>query len=316
MKIQHRAMALTQSLMLPVLAVALLAFFTLGAVMVSSKDRAIVWLQGTPAQLQEAQRRVLANPWFKHGRTRQASEANPLPAECRRGAHEFSFGMLGEFEGQAAREILELIASESGASVCVTNVFIINELPEPESQTWVQKAASVILGASILPLAMVLFVFVALSGRLRLETLRVSTSQLPGTLAWGVGVGVGLSVALALAHAVDSATGITAQAMPAMTIASVGLPLAFTLMVAVPAIEELAFRGWMIPLAERGVGSAGAALASSVLYAAANLPADVASAAGYFLLGATYAGLYLRTRSVLACVLANILASATSFWLA
>ena len=48
---------------------------------------------------------------------------------------------------------------------------------------------------------------------------------------------------------------------------------------------------------------------------AASLPADAWSAAGYLLLGAAYAGVYLRTRSLPACIAANLLASATSFWL-
>ena len=310
MRIQDRAKALLQSLLLPALAVALLALFTIGAVMLSSNDRAIVWAEGTPAQLGEMQRRVLANPWFKHGRHRQATGNHPLPVECDAGARQFSFGSLGEFEAQAAREILELIASEAGARTCLTNVFIINELPEGASQTWAQKAASTVLGASILPLAMVLFAFVALSGRLRLETLTGRGDRLWVTAAWGAGTGVGVSLVLAVGH------WLGAPAANAMTLANVGFPLAFTLMVAVPVIEEVAFRGWMLPLAQRGIGALPAALASSALYAAASLPGDAWSAAGYLLLGGACAGLYLRTRSVTACIGANVLASVTAFWLA
>lgn len=313
MQIKARATAMLQSLLLPVAAVALLAVFTIGAVVLSANDRAIVWAEGTPAQLQQMQHRVSANPWFKHGRSRQADEHNPLPPECRAGAQEFSFGSLGEFEAQAAREILELIASEAGARACLSNVFIINELPERASQSWTQQAASTLLGASILPLAMVLFAFLALSARLKLGTL-AGSGGVTGALSWGAGTGLVVSSVLALSAWLGVSTLDPAQA--GMTVANVGYPLAFTLVVAVPVIEELAFRGWMIPLAERGIGSLSAALASSMFYAAASLPADAWSASGYLLLGATYAGLYLRTRSVLACVVANILVSAASFWLA
>lgn len=316
MRIQQRMKALLQSLLLPVVAVALLALFTIGTVMLAANDRAIAWAEGTPAQLEDMQRRVSDNPWFKQGRGRRASDSNPLPAECGPDAREFSFGSLGEFEGQAAREILELIASETGARTCLTNVFIINELPERARQTWMQRAASTALDASLLPLAMVLFLYFTLAGRMQLGTLPRSGGMLYGELTWGAGVGAGVSLALLLAHGLGGSGGDPAQDAGSMTLTNVGYPLAFTLMVAVPVIEEVAFRGWMIPLAERGIGSAGAVIASSVLYAAASLPADASSATGYLLLGATYAGLYLRTRSVLACVVANLLASITSFWLA
>lgn len=313
MRTRDRAKALLQALLLPIAAVSLLALFTIGAVMLSANDRAIVWAEGTPAQLHQMQERVAANPWFKNGRTRNATAGNPLPMECGAGAREFSFGSLGEFEAQAAREILELIASQAGARACLSNVFIINELPERASQGWAQTAASTLLGASILPLATVLFVFMVFSRRLGLGTL-AGRSNLSRALAWGAGAGLVISSVLWQLRWLGAPATDTAQA--GMTVANVGYPLAFTLMVAVPVIEEVAFRGWMIPLAERGIGSIAAALASTMFYAAVSLPADAWSAAGYLLLGSTYAGLFLRTRSVLACVVANMVASIASFWLA
>ncbi|MBW8366844.1 MAG: CPBP family intramembrane metalloprotease [Arenimonas sp.] len=310
---RDRAKALLQSLLLPVAAVTLLTLFTIGAVMLAANDRAIVWAEGSPAQLEEMESRVLANPWFKHGRSRAADDIHPLPAECGAGAREFSFGSLGEFEGQAARDILELIAAQAGAQPCTTNLFIINELPDPARQSGAQRAASTILAASILPLGMVLFLYVALAGRLQLGTLPRSGAKLASELTWGVGAGAGVSLAVMLGYWLGVPA---ANPAGALSVADVGYSLAFTLMFAVPVMEEMAFRGWMIPLAERGIGSTGAAAASSVLYAAASLPADAASAVGYLLLGATCAGLYLRTRSVLACIVTNVMVSVTSFWLA
>ena len=312
MQTLERLKALLLSVLLPVAALGLLALFTIGSVTLGANDRAIVWAEGTPAQLQEMSRRISANPWFKHGRARQASDALPPPSECAADAGEFSFGSLGEFEGQAAREILELIAAEAGARICLTNVFIINELPDRASQSWTQQAASTILGASLLPLALVVFAYVGLARRMKLYSLLGGTRErLSITLAWGIGTGAVVSLVLGLANGL----GAGATAAPGMTAANVGYPLAFTLIFAVPVIEEVAFRGWMIPLAERGVGSVAAALCSSVLYVAASLPADVLSAAGSLLLGLAYAMVYLRTRSVPACIAANVVVSATSFWI-
>ena len=130
---------------------------------------------------------------------------SPLPAGCGAGAREFSFGSLGEFEAQAAREILELMASQAGARVCLSNLFIINELPDAGSQTWLQEARARLLGASMLPLAMVLLAYAAMSGRLGLPNL-VALSPAGGH-APRVGLGLGhrrrcfgLSLVMALIH--------------------------------------------------------------------------------------------------------------------
>jgi membrane protease YdiL (CAAX protease family) len=318
MQLRKHAIPLLQSVLLPVLAVALLAVFTLGAVMLSANDRAIVWAEGTPHQLDDMQRHVAANPWFKHGRSEPAGGDRPLPADCRAGAREFSFGSLGEFEAQAAREILELMATQAGARVCLSNLFIINELPDPNQQTWLQELAQTLLGASVLPMAMVLFAYAVMSRRLGLASLLGSPAGGAGSawaLCWGIGIGVAASLLGPLVHWLGAAAEEPAQAAASMTVANVGLPLAFTLMVAVPVIEEVAFRGWMIPLAERGMGSLAAALASSLLYALASLPSDAWMAAGSLLQGAAFATVYLKTRSVPACIAANVIVSAASFWM-
>lgn len=313
MRIRERASPLLLSLLLPALAMALLLAFTVGAVMFAANDRAILWAEGTPAQLGEMQRRVADNPWFKHGRIARATIRNPLPPECRSDAREYSFASLGEIEGQAAREILELIAAESGADVCVSNVLMINELPDPDEQTWVQEFASILLGSLILPGAMVLFVFIALSARLRLGTLLGDAGEWNQALSWGLAAGVGASLLLALGSTL--LRGATGDLPPAesITVGNVGYSLAIALVLVVPVTQEVALRGWLIPLAQRGIGAVPAALLSSTLYAAASFPANACSALGYFLLGATYSALYLRTRSLLACIVANVLVSLTLF---
>ena len=314
MRIRERALPLLVSLLLPALALSLLLAFTIGAVVFAANDRAILWAEGTPAQLGEMQRRVADNPWFKHGRVARATVSNPLPPGCGAGAREYSFASLGEVEGQVAREILEMIAAQSGAGICLSNVFMINELPGPEDQTWTQQSASALLGTSILPGAMVLFVFFALSARLRLATLLGEVGQWTQALSWGIGAGLATSALLALG--VTLLPGATGDLPPAetLTVGTVGYSLAIALVLVVPITHEVAFRGWLMPLAQRGIGAVPAALLSSTLYAAASFPADAWGALGYFLLGAICSALYLRTRSLLACIIANVLASLTLFW--
>ncbi|MCX7033547.1 MAG: CPBP family intramembrane metalloprotease [Arenimonas sp.] len=314
-RLRDRAILLVQSMMLPLLGVGLLVSFAMGTVMLSANDRAILWAEGTTAQLAVMQDRVAANPWFKHGRSRPATASNPLPAECGAGAREFSFASLGEVEGQAAREILEMIAAEAGARVCLSNIFMINELPDRDTQSWSQLAASAVLGTSMIPCAAVLFVYFAFSNRLRLGTWLGDDGRIARSLSWGLGSGLFASVVVALATLLGPTYNDDPQAT-AMTVGNVGYSLALALVLVIPVIEEVAFRGWMMPLAERGLGTIASAVASSALYSAASLPADAWSAAGYFCLGLTYAMVYLRTRSLLACIVANVTVSVSSFWLA
>ncbi|PZO06421.1 MAG: hypothetical protein DCF27_12640 [Lysobacteraceae bacterium] len=316
MRIQDRVIALLLSLALPVLSAVLLVAFTMGTIMLSTNDRAILWATGTPAQLDDIEHQVHRNPWFKHGRTRRDSENNPLPPECDADAREFSFASLGEIEAQAAREILELIASRSGARICLTNMFVINELPDAEHQNGLQKVASVILATSLLPCATVFFIYILLARKLNLATFVGNRGHWTQSLSWGFGAGAAASLALALAATVAAFTTGRTQAVDAVTLGNVGLGMAFALVLAVPVMEEIAFRGWMLPLAQRAVGALPAATLSAVLYAVANLPDDGWSALGYLGLGAIFSALFLRTRSLLACMVAHVQVSAWAFWLA
>lgn len=72
-----------------------------------------------------------------------------------------------------------------------------------------------------------------------------------------------------------------------------------------PAIEELAYRAWLITLAERAVGALAAGMLSSLAFAASYLPASGREWLLGILLGAVCSALYLRTRSLWAPVVAN-----------
>ena len=315
MRTRDRAKAVLLSLLLPFAAIALMVVFSIGTVMLADQDRAIVWAEGTPAQLDDMQRKVLANPWFGNGRAALPSSRAPLPTHCSAGAREFSFASLGVTEGQAAREILELLASEAGAHVCLTNVYIINELPDASHQSWLEEAAAIVLAMSLLPCAAVMLLYALMADRLGLTTLLGAKGHETGALAWGIGAGAAASMLMAWAqHFATFSAAVTPP--PSLTLATVGYPMAFALIVAVPVTSELAFRGWMQSLAQRGLGAVPAATLSAGLFAAASAPEDHLGAIGYLGLGLMLSALMLRTRSLLACILAHVQVSAWAFWLA
>jgi membrane protease YdiL (CAAX protease family) len=92
-----------------------------------------------------------------------------------------------------------------------------------------------------------------------------------------------------------------------------GPGLVLGIVVVEPLLCELAFRAWMLPLAQRAVGIWPAAGLTTLAYAAAQLPTGLADAAPALLLGGINAALYLRTRSLLACTLVGALAGASVF---
>lgn len=74
---------------------------------------------------------------------------------------------------------------------------------------------------------------------------------------------------------------------------------------AIPLIEETAFRAWLIPLASRSIGQAGAILLSIILFAAAHVHFDWPSMLFYLSAGAIFSLLWFWTRSLATCVLAH-----------
>ena len=90
-----------------------------------------------------------------------------------------------------------------------------------------------------------------------------------------------------------------------LAIPEIGASLAFALVIASPFMDELAFRGWMLPLAERATGLLPGAMLSTATYAALQAPSTTLDAAIHVVQGGLYAALFLRTRSLLACVLAH-----------
>ena len=314
MKLRARVAMLALSFVLPLLATGSLVLFTVGAVTLAASDRAIIWAESTPSRLNALEQRVRSNPWFGGGRAVDAGENAPLPTDCRPGARQFSFGGLREGEAQAAREILELIASEAGATVCVTNVFVINEPPDPARQNWTEVVSSWLLSTSLIPAAMVVAAYFSMAGALGLPQPIQQPSAKRRTLAIALLGALVAWISMSGLSAAAGWAGYEGPTTPAMSIELVGPGLALALMVVVPATMELAFRGWMLPLVERGTGTAPAVVSTAAVFAGANLPDDAWQAAGQFLLGLVLGTVYVRTRSLGACILASIALSVTAFF--
>lgn len=313
MRLRERVAHTALSLVLPLLAVVLLVVFTVGSVTLAASDRAVIWAEATPSRLNAMDHRVLANEWFGGGRALPASAQRPLPAQCAPGARQYSFGGLREGEAQAAREILELIADEAGARVCLSNLFIINERPDPARQHWTQAASSVVLDTSLLPASLLLAAYLAMAGALRLAP--GPRQGLSAVRRIGAGI-AGAGIAWLLMAALATAARLTGQddvAGPAMTVGMVGPGLAIALMAVVPAMMELAFRGWMLPLAERAWGTWPAIVASAGASAAAGFPETAWQAGGQFTAGVVLAIVYVRTRSLAACIVASVLLGVAAF---
>lgn len=292
--------------LLPLLAGSALVFFAASAVMVGSSDRALVWADGSQDQIDSMSHRIAGDPWFPQGRTRAPDTANPLPAGCLGTAHEFSFGGLRAEQAQAARSLLESHAAEAGARVCQSNIFIINEHPDPIATTSSARLASALLQSALLPCGFAVLIYWAFARQLRLQP---NAGGQPLRVQARIGAMAALSGSVALAAFVwllPSAGVASPEPVPG-TLADLGPYLLVGILVSEPLLEELAFRAWLIPIAERAIGSAGAALLSTLLFALLQLPFGWTGFAHTLVVGSVLAVTYLRTRSLLSCVIANAL---------
>jgi len=314
-KLSTRLGLLALAILLPLLAAAALVSFAAGAVMVGSTDRALVWAEGSRSQIETMRQRVADSPWFTHGRTRAPDAGNPLPAGCGETAHEFSLGGLRAEQAQAARSVLESYAHDVGATVCLSNVFIINEHPDPVATPPLARISSALLQSALIPCGVALLIYWAFAGQLRLQP-NAGGKPLPvqlGTAVIAAFVGVLALVGLGW---LLRAAGWTSHEPTVGSLADLGPYLLVAIMFSEPLLEELSFRAWLIPLAERTIGTAGAGTLSTVLFASMHLPFGWDEFASALIAGAVLTATYLRTRSLLACVVANALMAGASLLIA
>jgi len=306
-----RAALLGLAILMPLLAATALVFFAASTVMVGSSDRALVWAEGNRSQMDSMSLRVAATPWFPQGRTRAADASNPAPSGCSATAREFSFGGLRAEQAQAARSVLESHAADAGARICQSNVFIINEHPDPIAATTAARLASALLQSALIPCGLAVLVYWAFARQLGLQP---NPDGQPLRVQMAIGAVAGVSGVLGLATLawLLRTIGLASPEPLQGTLAGLGPWLLVAVIFSEPLLEELAFRAWLIPIAERAVGTAGAAALSALLFASVQLPFGWSGFAPALLVGGVLAATYVRARSLLACVVANALMAGTS----
>lgn len=295
---------LAMSLLLPAVLAASTHLFVTAMAHVGDDDRAIVWVDGSPQAVSAARDRLAGNDVFSAGHAEYASSATIPPSECARDAVELSFANLDTSSAQAAREELEQIAEDSGLRVCASNLFRINDASTATAAHRSWFAAQYMLLYLVVPGGICLLLYAMFCEQLSLPSLRPQTPV-------GINMLQGLAAALVLfglVSGIRAALGLPWQGTHpglAAGMDTVTIALVIALMSISPAIEELAYRGWMIPLAERATGAAGACVLSTLAFVASYRPDTAEEALVIAALGTVCAVLYVRTRSLVAPIVAH-----------
>lgn len=250
--------------------------------LLDSDDRAIVWITGSDTAVQAAIARASNDAAFD-GAARRVTDA--LPPGCPAGAVRLHFEIQRVDEAQLARALLEGIAATAGATVCASNHFELNR--GDDSGAWVPLAMSLMLPVGFLLAVHVVAPFP-----------RVPVVRITPRLAWqGCLLAV---VATLLAPLPGAAAAGGAMAIPLLATAL--LP---------PAIHELAFRGWLLARLAPAIGDLRAAIVSLLASVLAAMPlAEPSGLGSAAAVAAVCAALYLRTRSIPACIATHLLLTA------
>lgn len=304
MTLSRKLQFLAMSLLLPVVLLACTHVFVAALMRVGDSDRAIVWAQGETSAIAAVRQRVQSNEDFRDGRVEIPASPRYRPSACAKGAVELSFSGLGAHDAQAALEALETLAERGGLRICATDIFLINEASTHDAAGRARFVAMHLLLYLGIPGGIALCVFWMFRDQFALPA-PFPTGSAGRGLAWGL---LALPVLVATAAAINLAFGLPWPGdrpglAPGTDAATVGMVLA--LVALSPVFEETAFRGWLLPLAERAFGPWAAAALSSLVFAASRLPASEREWVLGLMLGAVCSLLYLRTRSLWAPVIAN-----------
>lgn len=302
MTLPRRTLLLVLALCLPLVYAVALRGFMLAEMRTAGADRALVWVEGTPAQLDALAEQVDARHGrVPGGRVREASATLPPPRPCGPQAREYSIGALNHDQNHPARKLLEQLAAETGATVCRSNMFVFNELHVPAERSPGEIAASIGMQSLLLPAGFVIAGYWAFARQLSLP------APGAGLLPRGKAVACGLAVALVLWCGLKL-LGLwipDAGIDSGYRVAAIGLPIAVSLVLFEPLMQELSLRLWLVTLAERAVGTWPAVLMSGLamvpMYYSLGWATSLSSAA----VGCALAALYARTRSLWATLAAN-----------
>ena len=304
MALHRKLLLVAMSLLLPAALLACTHVFVAGLVRVGDSDRAIVWAQGAPSAIAAVRRGVENNAVFRAGRVAAPVRPDHVSSDCGPGAVELSFGGLGMHDAQAAREALEALAAQAGLSVCASDIFLINDAATGGAGGRVGFAAQHLLLYLVVPGGLLACLYWMFREPWQLPALFSARSAAPD-------IGLGLAAALALlamTAAINLASGLPWPGdRPGIGAGSdSGTVLLVLALVALsPVMEELAYRAWLITLAERALGPWAAGALSSLAYAASYSPASGGEWLLGFAVGAACSALYLRARSLWAPVAAN-----------
>lgn len=300
---------LALSLLLPALLVGLMALWVLALTSLSHHDRTLTWVQGTPEQLAMLRDAVLDHPVFPDGEFAADGFPDHRPEECDTEDMAVGFSRLREFELTAASATLDELIRSSGAQRCDAHVFIFNDLPSPlDPNGWSDSLVTLLL-ALFVPTGTLLIAYYGFGVAFSLP----APWHLPRPRLRALGVGLGGAlVGLCVVEGIEALHGLAWPQRPADDGGLSGLgpdPLALGVLLLIgvytPFLEELSFRAWLIPVAERAIGLVPACALSALAFTAIHLPFAGAELPATLALGATFGAVYALTRSLPACLVAH-----------
>lgn len=269
-------------------------------------DRVLLWVEGTPAQLQSLRERVLHHEVFAHGEAIAGGHARHRPDGCAPDSTAISFMRLRNFELAAATSALVDLAREAGVQACRGHAIVFNDLPNPlDAAQWADSLVSLLL-VLLIPTGSVLVVYWAASQQHGLPSLWRSPDSTGGAMAIGA---AGAAAAFAALQLVTLATRAFAPWLgpeaSGWQPGTLSLPVFLLAGLYAPFLTELAFRAWLLPIASRAVGNVSAAFVSALAGTALPWPEGPGDALASLAFGLVMAVVFLRTRSLPACVLAH-----------
>ncbi|GAB2654888.1 lysostaphin resistance A-like protein [Arenimonas aestuarii] len=308
-RLVHRLGLLALSLLLPALLVGLMAAWFLALTTLSHHDRSLVWVQGAPAQLAALREAVLEHPVFPEGDFAPGGYADHRPADCAAYDVAVGFSRLREYELSAAKATLDQLVRSAGVRVCEAHVYLFNDLPSPLDPTAWNDSLVTLLLALLLPTGSLLIAYWGFGLALALP----SPWHLPRPLLRTLGVGVAgaigglaaIEVFGRLLHLAWPGTSVGNDAISGLGPDPLSLTVILLVGVYTPFLEEMAFRAWLIPVAERAIGLWPACALSMFAFAAIHLPSAGPELLGTLMLGAVFAAVYALTRSLPACLIAH-----------
>lgn len=309
-KLFHRLGLLGLSLLLPALLLGLAATWMFALTQLGHHDRVLAWVHGTPAQLATLRADITRHPVFVHGNVVHGGFADHRPDECAGLDVAVGFSRLREFELAAARATLQEVVRASGVRACEAHATVYNDLPSPlDPDAWDDSLVTALLMV-VVPTGTLLIAYWGFGYAFRLP----SPFALPRPAGHALGIGVAAAVAgLAAVHLIDGlgrllwpGSGLGSDALPGMGPEATWWPMFLIVGAYAPFLEELAFRAWLIPVAERAIGLLPACGLSVLTFTAVHLPfAGGAELLGTAALAAIFTAVYALTRSLPACLVAH-----------